>query len=74
MANHFYSLAAPSQTTQRNRADWTVGTSSVGGTVMFEVNIEDNTLQARQIAAALDYLADLFRTRDAQVVAPGTAL
>jgi hypothetical protein len=55
-------------------SDWTVGTSSVGGTVMFEVNIEDATLSARQVAAALKRLAMLVETRNAQVIAVGTLL
>jgi hypothetical protein len=74
VANHFYSLAAPSQTTEMKNSDWTVGTSSVGGTVMFEVNIEDATLSARQVAAALKRLAMLVETRNAQVIAVGTLL
>lgn len=74
MANHFYSLAAPSQTTEMVRSDWTVGTSSVGGTVMFEVNIEDNTLSARQVSDALKWLARLIELRDVQVVPGGTIL
>lgn len=74
MANTFYSLAAPAQTLGNTRSDWTVGSSSVGGTVMFEVNIENGTLSARQVVAALKKLARLFETRDAQVIPGGTVL
>jgi hypothetical protein len=74
MANHFYSLPALSDTTRMKRSDWVVGTASVGGTVIFEVNIEDNTLSARQVSDALKWLARLAETRDFQVIAPGTLL
>ena len=71
MADHFYSIPAPSEATRRQRSDITVATSAQSSNPI-EVRITDGTMTARQVYDYLEYLADLFARRDFQVVAPGT--
>lgn len=73
MSNHFYSFAAPAQTTERQASDITVATTSTSAAPI-ELRVEDATLSNRQVVAGLHYLAGLFATRDPQVVVPGTVL
>lgn len=71
MADHFYSVANAAATKQRKRADITVGTSATGGNPI-ELRVTDGALSAENVYQFCEYLADLFATRDFQVVAAGT--
>lgn len=74
MANHFYSLSAPSQTSVRQRSNWTVGTSTAGAGIVIEVNVKDATLTARQVSNALEQLANYFARHDFQIVSAGSLI
>lgn len=71
MADHFYSFAAESQVGTRTKSLVVVGTSSTGGNPI-EVRVTDGALTAKDVYRALEMLAGLFATRNAQVVAAGS--
>ena len=71
MADHFYSFATESLVGSRTRSNVTVGTSSTSGNPI-EVRVTDAALTAKDVYRALEQLADLFATRDAQVIAAGS--
>ena len=73
MADHYYAVAAPSQASRRVKHDVLVGTSSTAGTNPIELRVQDGAVMtARQAHAFCRYMADLFATKDPQVVVPGT--
>lgn len=73
MSDTFYSFATAGTPLQRQRSDITVGASTAAAAPI-EVRVTDGALTSRQVYAALEYLADLFATRDGQVIPTGTLL
>jgi hypothetical protein len=71
MADHFYSFNKESLVGTRTRSNVTVATSSTSGDPI-EVRVTDGQLTAKDVYRALERLADLFASRDAQVVASGS--
>jgi hypothetical protein len=73
MADHYYAVAAASQTTRRQRSDIIVGTSTTAGTNPIELRVQDGAvLSARQVAEFCRFLGTLAASRDFQVIVPGT--
>lgn len=70
MADHFYAIS-PGASVQRQTANVTVGTTSSSG-VAIELRVTDGACRADQVYDALEFLADLFATKNVAVVVPGT--
>lgn len=71
MADHFYSYSNAEKARFRDPSLITVGTSSTGANPI-ELRVTDGALSARDVYLALEYLADLFARRNAQVIPGGT--
>lgn len=67
MADHFFSVATAAPTRSRQRSDITVGTGSTG-TNPIELRVTDAALSSRDVYLFCEWMADLFRQRDGQVV------
>jgi hypothetical protein len=73
MADHYYAVAAPAQAMRRQKGDILVGTSGTAGTNPIELRVQDGAVMtARQVYDFCEYMADLFATKDPQVIVPGT--
>jgi fructose-1-phosphate kinase PfkB-like protein len=70
MADHYYSFAAESQVGTRTRSNVVVNTSTQTSNI--ELRVTDGQVTAKDVYRALERLADLFATRDAQVIAAGS--
>ncbi len=71
MADHFYSIALGGETSFRNPANITVGTSDTAGNVI-SVRVTDAQCTPQQVYDYLEWLADLFAVKDQIVIASGT--
>lgn len=74
MADHFYSIPGVGQGLLRSPGLIVVGTSETAGNPI-ELRVTDGAMTARQVYAYLEYLADLFATRESgQVIVAGTLI
>lgn len=71
MADHLYALMTEGAAFPRDPSKIVVGTSSTSAAVM-EFRITDGACTAEEAYAYLEWLADLFCTRNSQVIASGT--
>lgn len=71
MADHFYSIATEGAAFPRDPSKITVGTSSTTTNVI-ELRVTDAAVSAQEVYAFTEWLADLFATRNSQVIVAGT--
>lgn len=67
MADHFFSVATAGQTRDRTRSNITVATSAQSSNPI-ELRVTDAALSSRDVYLFAEWMADLFRQRDGQVI------
>lgn len=66
MSDHYFSIK-PGEATQRKTASVTVDTSTTAGSSI-ELRVTDGAVTAKQVYDALEWLADLFASRNTAVI------
>lgn len=73
MADHFYSIPAGGEAISRTPGNIVVATAAQSGNPI-ELRVTDGAMTGQQVYQFVEWLADLFATRNVQVIVPGTVL